>query len=513
MLPRAADRLANVNIRPGPSILSVLKHLNYKPWFALAEFVDNSLQSFLSNQAQLQDAVGGACRLDVEIVLDSAAPGRIIIRDNAAGISARDFPRAFRAAMIPSDVSGLSEFGMGMKSAACWLAGRWHVRTKSLGERVERTVEFDVAQIVRDELEELRIEEVAAASDTHFTEVILDNLNHIPIGRTVRKIKEHLADIYRVFVRAGTLKLTFDGEPLVYREPNILTASYERDPKGELKYWKKDIHFELGGGQIVTGFAALRDPGSFAHSGFSLFRRNRLIQGSGEEGYRPPLISGNRHLRLFGELHLEGFDVSHTKDGFRWDDNEEPFFELLKDHLDSEELPLLRQCDLFRSLAPRKDRARAAEAALKRTTGALESQVAEVLPRVAAEPLAETREKPLESGSLLATREFRFDFRGNPWIIKVELSDDPATGDWLSLSDQPASISTPHTLEIRVSMAHPFMVSFAQTDSDDIEALLRVAAALALAETLARQSGIRYAGTIRRNVNEILRQALSRPVE
>ena len=39
-----------VNIRPEVSILSVLRHLNYRPWFAMAEFVDNSLQSFLANR-------------------------------------------------------------------------------------------------------------------------------------------------------------------------------------------------------------------------------------------------------------------------------------------------------------------------------------------------------------------------------------------------------------------------------------------------------------------------------
>ena len=65
-------------------------------------------------------------------------------------------------------------------------------------------------------------------------------------------------------------------------------------------------------------------------------------------------------------------------------------------------------------------------------------------------------------------------------------------------------------IEIRVSLAHPFMVSFAQTDPDDVEALLRVASALALAETLARRT-VRLAGTVRRNLNEILREALSRP--
>jgi hypothetical protein len=55
------------------------------------------------------------------------------------------------------------------------------------------------------------------------------------------------------------------------------------------------------------------------------------------------------------------------------------------------------------------------------------------------------------------------------------------------------------------------MVSFAQSNPDDVEAVLRIAAGLALSEKLARASGVRMAKTIRRNLNELLRQALSRP--
>lgn len=45
--------IESINIRPGVAILSVLQHLNYKPWFAMAEFVDNSLQSYLDYKDQL----------------------------------------------------------------------------------------------------------------------------------------------------------------------------------------------------------------------------------------------------------------------------------------------------------------------------------------------------------------------------------------------------------------------------------------------------------------------------
>ncbi len=56
-----------VSIRPGVGILSVLRHLNYKPWFAMAEFVDNSLQSFLEHRHTLQSLHGDSVRQKVVI--------------------------------------------------------------------------------------------------------------------------------------------------------------------------------------------------------------------------------------------------------------------------------------------------------------------------------------------------------------------------------------------------------------------------------------------------------------
>ena len=212
----------------------------------------------------------------------------------------------------------------------------------------------------RRRIEELEIEERPAKADDHYTEISLQDLHHVPVGSSLGKIKEHLTDIYRCFIREGVLELRFGTEILTYEEPPVLCAIFTRTRQACPESWRKEINFSSVTGLWSEGFAALRDPGNYSRSGFALFRKNRLIEGSGEEGYRPTLIFGTSgsssyaRLRLFGELHLEGFEVSHTKDGFRWDENEEPFLELLKEHLDSDELPLLRQCENYRSLASRK---------------------------------------------------------------------------------------------------------------------------------------------------------------
>jgi hypothetical protein len=303
-----------VDIRPGVSVLAVLRHLNYRPWFALGEFVDNAAESFVKHRSALEDAEGPSVTLRVDIDIDASVPARISIRDNAAGISEFEYARAFRPAAMPPDRSGLAEFGMGMKSAACWFAPTWTVRTSALREGVARTIHFDIDNIVHDNIEELTISEKPEMPGSHYTEVILENVFHVPAGRTVSKLKEHLTDIYRAFIRDGLLELSFNGEPLIYREPKVLCTPYFRDKDGPEMLWRKPIEFDFGNGLSVHGFAAIRETANTARAGFALFRRGRVIQGSGDEGYRPQYVFGSsnsfRYQRIFGELHLEGFEVS-----------------------------------------------------------------------------------------------------------------------------------------------------------------------------------------------------------
>jgi len=244
------------------------------------------------------------------------------------------------------------EFGMGMKSAACWFSPQWSVRTSALGEAVEKTVVFDISKIVRDEIEELDVAVQPARSNAHFTEIVLTNLHHMPAGRTLGKIKEHLRDIYRIFIREGNLVLRLNGEDLIHEEPEVLEAPSWRDATGPAIRWRKELQFDFGNGLIARGFAAIRKVASTSRAGFALFRRKRLIQGSGDEGYRPEFIFGKPnsfiYQRIFGELHLEGFEVSHTKDGFQWDENEEPFLQILKENLSEATLPLLQQAREYR---------------------------------------------------------------------------------------------------------------------------------------------------------------------
>ena len=113
-----------INIQPTVNMLQILRHVEYKAWYALAEYVDNSVQSFTDHKRKLT----GPLRVEIEF---DRYDKRIVISDNAGGIKRDDLERALRAADVPPDRSGLNEFGMGMKSASCWFSKDWTITWSS----------------------------------------------------------------------------------------------------------------------------------------------------------------------------------------------------------------------------------------------------------------------------------------------------------------------------------------------------------------------------------------------
>lgn len=512
-----------IEIRPEVTVLSVLRHLNYKAWFALAEFIDNSLQSYLANREALEAIHGDGFRLEVDVRIDTNSPGLIVVSDNAAGISLADFPRAFRAAQVPPDRTGLSEFGMGMKSAACWFAEKWSVRTKAVGEKFERTIHFDIRHIVDNKIESLSTETRDIGNPSaHYTVVTLRGLHHVPQGRTLGKIKDHLASIYRMFLRDGRMTLRFNNEPLTYVTPPILKAQRyvapgvpATDPSPV--EWRKDIDLDFGDGQRVTGFAALRETGSTPFAGFALFRRDRLIEGSHDETYRPSFIfkqtNSYPYQRLFGELHVEGFEVSHTKDGFRWEEYEDIFLEFLKQQLESKPIDLLAQAENYRALPSKKGIEARAAAATASVADYIEKDVAPLLVDAKANPADVPPLPPTLVSSPLQASERTVCVNDGTWgwIITLRTSVDPAREEWISLAKQDplsSDLGENRRLVVELALAHPFSSEFLGANNENVELFLRIATAVCLSLVLAEDLTGEAPAAVLYQFNYLMRGAL-----
>ena len=504
------EHQGKVSIRPGVSILTMLKHIQYDPWYALAEFVDNAIDSYLKNTETLKQIEGENFKLEINIEFNDI-DNKITIRDNAAGIHRKDYNRAFRAAEIPPDNSGLSEFGMGMKSAACWFSDNWTVRTSAIGEDVEKTVSFDLNKIFYDKLEELDVTTKPQKENSHYTVIELTSINKMPIKKTKGKIKEHLASIYRDFTRQGILLIKIDEEPLEFKDPNILTAPFPYDSKTKPVYWKKEIDFDIDKGKMfVKGFVGLLESMESGKNGFALFRRGRVIEGSCDEGFKPKEVMGEvgspEWKRIFGELHLEGFNVSFTKKGIKWDENMDIFLELLKKDLVAANF--IKQARDYRLNPPKSELRKAAEAVIKTTVDDIKNHVQPIISELRSTSISTNENTELTKTEEVTNREFEIEFNDTKWLVTLELSYDDDITDWIEIGSHvlksKSAAKTLRQVGVRMSLNHPFVIHFAGADKNKLEPILRIAAAIGLAEETAREVGVKQAGIVRMNLNKLL---------
>lgn len=134
-----------LQLRVGLDVISSYKRLAYTPWHAIAEFVDNSTQSYFNNETELWPIMRKAGqKLTVSIAYDKDL---LRISDNSIGMSFDELQSALTVALAPTRTDGRSKYGMGLKTAACWLGNRWSVRTKKLGETVEHRVVVNVSTV------------------------------------------------------------------------------------------------------------------------------------------------------------------------------------------------------------------------------------------------------------------------------------------------------------------------------------------------------------------------------
>jgi Histidine kinase-, DNA gyrase B-, and HSP90-like ATPase len=311
----------------GPEAISSYQRLSYTPWHAIAEFVDNSTQSYLDNKAVLDEQLQKEGRpFEVSVVYEpNQANGMLRVSDNAMGMSYAELGRALHIAVPPVNRSGRSRYGMGMKTAAFWIGKKWAIHTKKLGETQAHEVTIDVDRIVS--ARDLDLGYRARPDqdpDRHYTIIEVSDHYRKFQGRTLGKIAEFLRSMYRKDLETKQVRLLWRGQELAWEgfDSRLMTAS-----DGSL--YKKEFLFEVDN-KVVLGWVGIlkHGEGGRVEAGFSVIQAKRVIHGW-PEAWRPSSIYGPYgtndlvNQRLVGELELDGFEVSHTKDSIQWRGEEE----------------------------------------------------------------------------------------------------------------------------------------------------------------------------------------------
>lgn len=509
-------QINKVSIALKPSVYSTFRALNNTVSYTLGEYVDNAVQSYINNKNSLL-AADPNYELEVKITVDWTER-TITIIDNAAGINTENYERAFEPAHVPLDATGLNEFGMGMKTASVWLADNWSVYTKALGETVERFTEFDLHKVTSEDKEELIVIETPKPEQEHYTKIVLSNLSsHAPTTNQMDKIRRHLSSIYRKFIRNNEIKIYVNGQQLLYPDYEVLEAPYYKTPNGEDIVWKKEIDFELGEYK-AKGFIAILKTMQQAANGIALLRRGRVIQGGGEEKYYPQVLCGQigspRYKRIFGELELDGFEVSFNKNGFRDEEDLYAFMEALKQELTVAEFDLYGQAEHYRQRA-KEDTAKIAKditKALKKDTKPRElaKKVQEVEANTQNIQLATQSDFLMQKAETLDSHTEAFQLNGINYTLRVDLITETASDKLYSIALEETNkydSANSKIIVCKINLSHSFFTRFDQfKKANNYQPIIAIFKSLALSEIMAPNRGTTNASNIRLLFNNFILQ-------
>lgn len=315
----------------GKSAIDAYSRMSYTMWFALAEFLDNSTQSRINHDGIIDKVLQDeGTTLTVDILHDKI--GRTItISDNSIGMNRDTLVASLKIASPTPDSKGRSKYGMGMKTAACWIGRRWKIVTTEWASGEEYTAEIDVDGIAH---HGARVPITMRSVDRaeHGTKIIISDLRRRIQKRSEEVICAYLGSMYMFDLRPDEdgrvgLKLTYNSEEIPAPDEFV----WDTDPAG--KPMRQELPETLIGGKKVSGWFGILKKGGRKYGGFSLYQNKRQIQGY-PDGWKPRAIFGGvddegaNNLvaqRLTGVLLLDGFEISHAKDKvlFQGDEEEE----------------------------------------------------------------------------------------------------------------------------------------------------------------------------------------------
>lgn len=335
----------NINIRPKTDIYSFFKRLPYKFEQVIYEFIDNSIDSFYKHREELKKS-DKDFKLKINLIWDPQND-KIIIEDNAFGMDYENFQRAFILNVPPKDSSYKSEFGLGLKTAACWLGKRYTVTSTQLGKVDKLSAMLDNETLKITKADELEVNKVKVEVKEHYSKIIVEGLNR-PINDSAwsgisKKITDtYCFDIEKFPIEIRKAKKVLNGGKSAFEMDKRYDSLEEVKPLktiGELKVlceedkkWESDFkdQITLNGEEIYfSGCLILFERMKQKEAGTYIYRRGRLIKHYkpekifGQEG--TPISKRLKMMILINEVPVT-FDKSNISISH---EEEEKFHELL----------------------------------------------------------------------------------------------------------------------------------------------------------------------------------------
>ena len=164
------------DLEPDPRILPMLGEINLDRWRCIAEFIDNSIDSFLNSKEEgieVEDL-----EVSVTLPMANSEDSRLVIRDNGQGMTPDRLEQAVRAGWSGNDpIHRLGLFGMGFNIATARLGSittvwttrnedaKWYGLKIDFNE-LQRQHHFKTPRITREKIE----------ADVSGTEIVIESI-------------------------------------------------------------------------------------------------------------------------------------------------------------------------------------------------------------------------------------------------------------------------------------------------------------------------------------------------
>jgi hypothetical protein len=520
-----------VDISPDISTLGIFKNLSFTPWYAIGEFVDNSITSAIKDWEKLIKANGVDYKLRISINFDKEKE-QLIIEDNAGGITSENLKIALRTGKPPADISiGLSRHGVGLKAAGFWWGPEIDLETWSLEEQQGWKVKLVIPGAeITSKLVDVKPLNMNRNSGT---KVIISRLHQkMPQSSTVAAIKSYLPSIYRQYISSGyrvneslpafSCEIRYQNQILNFNPPDLLNEPFweqegvRPESSAPFIYWKSDFEYTFSTGKKIKGWIGILEKMSRDLSGFFLHYRGKGVMGvapfvdkkegrnekeaRGRSGYRPVQIFGQAgsypYQSYIGEFDVSDFGKTITTDQTLWTVEEENEFliEILKVVNDRDK----NMSTMIKNFKRKVKNAPDEEATIK-------------ILKTEAENFQETyetvelthnpgKDEPISQEDISSSEQIGMsitDIEGHNHKFKISFIKD-ASAPFIGLKEDHTSMEH----NIYINIFHP-AISDLMVEHDDIEKLLiRLAFGMGSSEALMSSFD---KSLIRNKMNEILR--------
>ena len=291
-------KVEKIDITPDKSIYHKIGEANYSISDAVAELVDNSIDA--ANEEGVE----------VYVILDKRGE-KIIIEDNGRGMNKESAAKSLVLAHSKKH-DALGEFGLGLKSACSSLGARFTISTTEFQSSDRFILSYDKAEFLKSEnWNDYPMEIVQAPLELHGTTIEITKLRIKLYDALVTRLKDDLSKRYGPYILHNNVVIK------VGLGKNSAKACAPIEPQ-LVEKTRTEFKHTLSNGREIHGWYGLLMVGSQKQSGFSLFRRNRLIKSAEKLGYSyHPSV-----MHIAGEINLDPIPVTHNKREFIWESGE-----------------------------------------------------------------------------------------------------------------------------------------------------------------------------------------------